>query len=379
MTSIGFIFMLIYLVMILAGKTFASPPFGHEEIPDSLKNWAVKKNKANYFEENGNLIYIFFNNAVKTEILSRISSVTASSDGKILNVTFWLTGPFNKNPVKNSPEYYIKFDSDSNSNTGDNFGNEYMFNVSWINKSKTWNQKFQEFSPKGPLRLIDNNNNYTNFFSPYDRLIFNKTVLRSSSELLDELLQNKIGDYSGLYCCYVTFPIDLKLMNYPDKYTMSFYVKDRLNADYINFKDNTKKGTKAFNLTGPVEFLDSAGVISIPKPTFEYASESENITVTPSHKSEPIIVISKSEYPVRLGLIVNDKNLSKFISINDNPQYLEPNGKAVFNLKYNGSFDKTGSNLLRINQTVYHRLDVGTDAVVYDSKGTIDLRQSYCL
>jgi hypothetical protein len=105
-----------------------------------------------------------------------------------LNVTFWLTDAFNEHPKKTAPAYYIRFDADSNLVTGDEFGADYLFDVYWNNNTEMWEQIFQEYSPNNQVRVLQFNDNYTNFYSKLDSNIINEK--KNQTDYLD--------------CCYVS-------------------------------------------------------------------------------------------------------------------------------------------------------------------------------
>ena len=137
----------------------------------------------------------------------------ASSDGKILNVIFWLTSAFNEHPKKAIPQYYIRFGANANLQTGDKFGADYLFTVIWNNNTKSWYQIFQEYSPAAKkFRIIELRDNYSNFFSYNDFHIISEKV-------------NKTDYFT---CCHVTFPINLQMMNYPKNYVMPFHIQDKI-------------------------------------------------------------------------------------------------------------------------------------------------------
>jgi hypothetical protein len=298
------------------------------------------------------------NKLFHAENISDISSITASSNGKILNVTFWLTDAFNEHPKKTAPEYYIRFDTDSNLQTGDKFGADYLFDVYWNNDTKTWWQIFQEYSPNNHVRVLQFNNNYTNFYS-----IFDSNIISG---------KKKQSDY--LNCCYVSFPIDLKLMNNPNTYVMSFHIKDVVYVNQtLTGMDNLRKPLTV-QVNGDIKFLDSTADISIPIPTFEFAAESEKINLTQEHKSAPIFINSISESPALIGLSVDNKTLpAKFISFVPNrTQQIEPHGRVKFDLVCDGDITNTSSFLLPINQSVYQRIDSEKpNELTYSSSPTI--------
>lgn len=250
-----------------------SPSFGRQQIIDYPSDWYAENTSQQYFSEPAYSSYLFANKLFHAENISDISSVTLTSDGKILNVTLWLTGPFNEHPTKTSPDYYIRFDTDSNLGTGDKFGADYLFIVSWNNDTQSWEKSILEYSPKGHVRTVQTNN-LTNFYSKLDSQIINGKLKQS--------------DY--LDCCYVYFPVDLKLMNYPSNYVISFHIKDNIHVNQtIAVTDKIGK-IKKVQVNGVVEYLDSTADVSIPTPTYEFAKESQIINLTENHKLAPLII-----------------------------------------------------------------------------------------
>jgi hypothetical protein len=121
-----------YISYIFANNVVSSdsPPFARQQIIDNQLDWYAENTTLQYFSDSAKDQYVNANKLFNAENVSDISSITASSDGKILNITFWLDGPFNEHPIKTSPDYYVRFDTDSNIGTGDNFGADYLFIVS---------------------------------------------------------------------------------------------------------------------------------------------------------------------------------------------------------------------------------------------------------
>jgi hypothetical protein len=148
-----------------------SPPFDRQEVIDFRDDWSLlDTNQKEVFHDANNILGVLYK-LYHIQQISEISTVTLSSDGQILNVTFWLSGPFLEKPVTSILEYYIRFDVDTDSSTGDENGADYLFDVKWNNETKTWRQIFQEYSNGKPIRLLEDNNNYTNFFSSTDLLV----------------------------------------------------------------------------------------------------------------------------------------------------------------------------------------------------------------
>ncbi len=73
----------------------------------------------------------------------------------------------------------------------------------------------EETSHSGSVRVLYKNDNYTSFFDKNDKII--ESEKRTTSLL-----------YYPNPCCYVTLPVDLKLLNFPKNYVVSFSIIDSL-------------------------------------------------------------------------------------------------------------------------------------------------------
>lgn len=342
-----------------------SPPFARQQIIDYPMDWYGQNTSQDYFSDPARTSYIYANQIFHAENVSDISSVTSASDGKILNVTFWLNGPFNESPVKTSPAYYIRFDTDSNLHTGDKFGADYLFIVTWNNETHSWEKTLEEFSPKTHLRVMQNTN-LTNFYSKLD----------------SNIITGKANESDYLDCCYVSLPVDLKMMNYPKSYAMSFHIRDTITINQtvdptmdilINENNKLREPTNE-RVQGDVQFLDSTADVSIPTPTYEISKESQTINLTENRKSVPLFINSISESPAYIVLSVDNKTMSgKLISLlPKKTQIIEPHGKAKFDLTYNGQIDNVSSFLLPVNISVYPRIySENPDKLTYSSTPTI--------
>lgn len=96
---------------------------------------------------------------------SSIQRVTYFSDGKTLNATLWVGGGINKNPSRDGASivaYGILIDSDNNPATG-LYGADYLKEIYWTNKPKTWNLLTAEYSSPINYRNLTIVKNYTEF------------------------------------------------------------------------------------------------------------------------------------------------------------------------------------------------------------------------
>jgi hypothetical protein len=94
-----------------------------------------------------------------------IERVTYVSDGKTLNATLWLGGGINKSPSRDGVSivaYGILIDSDYNPATG-LYGADYLKEIYWTNKPKTWNLLTAEYSSSINYRNLTIVKNYTGF------------------------------------------------------------------------------------------------------------------------------------------------------------------------------------------------------------------------
>jgi hypothetical protein len=185
------VMILLCILAIANEKSYGdSPSFAKQEIIDYTGDWSVVDPKQPEVYHNASFIYRALEHLGVN--VSDISTVNLSSDGKILNITFWLSGLFNEKPVRNIPVYYIKFDADSNLLTGDSDGGDYLFVVRWNNDTKTWEEFFQEYSRVKNIRFIEYNSNYSNFFSKLDSKVINKQVNYTDfSQLLLSLIPDR--------------------------------------------------------------------------------------------------------------------------------------------------------------------------------------------
>ncbi len=259
------------------------------------------------------------------------------------------------------PQYYIKFDADSNIFTGDNFGNDYLFSVTWNNYTKTWSQVLQEYSPSGKnWQIVESKDNYSNFYSEED----------------SSIISQKINNTDYRTCCYVSFPVDLHWMNYPSNYFMSFHLKN--NIPTINSITAKDESNKTILTISPVEFLDSTSKMSVPKPTYELVTQAINLTE--NTKSAPVIISSISESPALVNLSIgNNVFPSKLISfIPNSPQEIQPHNKAKFDLVYSGNINKTSSYLLPVNISIFPKIDTDNpNKLNYSSSPSVTVSQLF--
>jgi hypothetical protein len=246
-----------------------SPSFVRQEIKGGDDNWYFYDiyhhgtNKRPYPEET-------IHQLTGSEIGS-IYSVSYVSDGKTLNITFWLTAPFSMIvPRHHLPAYYAYFDVDSNKQTGWN-GIDYIAAIQWNNSSKHWESTFSEVSDTG-ARIISKKN-----FS---------------------------GFTTGGY--YAVLSLDLAPMNYPSQYRIIF-----LAVDFIPDDKNPKISKK---------IIDFVNTVHIPPPKFVISTSPISANVTRGDQ-KPIEILVKSANPsssiegIQPSLYVYTTNLTNGIRL----------------------------------------------------------------
>ena len=201
-----------------------------------------------------------------------------------------------------------------------------------ITGHKAWQSVFQEYSKTGKVRVFKYDSNYKGFsFSRYDSLI----------------LEGKVNKTNIRNCCYISFPIDLRLIDYPSHYSVSFYVKNNISSGQKNVPIQLEEKlnnhtTYSFN-NKSIELLDSTGWVELPLPQFHIAPES--ITFSNNDKEVPITFQSTSTHPASVSLSLTNKIEvpTKHMSVSPKVQEIEPHGKGIFYLHYNSTINKTNS------------------------------------
>ena len=127
--------------------------------------------------------------------IPELEAVTYLSDGHYLNVTFWLSGPFQEIPLPffRAPTYSAVIGIVQPYDT--TIKSDYASSIQWNFTSLTWTRTIDEFIGN-QTRTIIQDKNYTNFFGNID----NKS--------------------------YVTLPIDLGKISFPNEYALIFQISD---------------------------------------------------------------------------------------------------------------------------------------------------------
>lgn len=193
----GFLIIVVLILMEVyafsALKVFAtSPTFVRQEIIDNSSDWYY------YDIQNNGLHKKWFSpDAIKKTSglhLEDISSVTYVSDGKRLNVTFWLTNhTFEDNPMNHTPIYHMDLNVDPDKDTGFK-GIDYDAKVAWDSTSHTWKSFLLEYSKNGNAKVM-------NTKVPFS-----------------------LDKFGGS----ITLSLDLGAINYPSQYLLTFSLEDAL-------------------------------------------------------------------------------------------------------------------------------------------------------
>jgi len=99
-----------------------------QELVDSQGDWS----KINTDPDESTLFNEVNEDIIKNltgSTIGDINSVNYVSDGRYLNVTFWLSQPFEEKPSKHIPSYNVLIDADSDPTTGGDLGIDYRIRV----------------------------------------------------------------------------------------------------------------------------------------------------------------------------------------------------------------------------------------------------------
>ena len=170
----------------------SSPVFTRHYMKDGLFDWLDVNRRTK---------------TVQGEPATDLVGVSYFSNGQTLNSTVWVLAPFIRQPTQyDALNYGIMVDSDYDKTTGVG-GVDYQLEVSWKNKTKTWDKTLTEWSTSGRSKLLVENRNYTGFY------------------------------HNGSY--YVSLPLELSTILFPNKYRVAFYAESqkggRLTTDFSNW------------------------------------------------------------------------------------------------------------------------------------------------
>jgi hypothetical protein len=137
-----------------------------------------------------------------------ILSVNYRSDGKILNSTMWLSGEVIGIPLDYTVfNFGMYIDADFNRQTGYG-GIDYKLEVAWDKDSKSWTKTLEKWSLNGDPKTITKEKNYTGLFENGKK--------------------------------YVELPLDLKLLDYPLKYKITYFTDTKEGNNDPLISDFTK-------------------------------------------------------------------------------------------------------------------------------------------
>jgi hypothetical protein len=169
---------IVLAIFLPANAVAASPFFTRYNIKDDAFDWIDMSNRTK---------------TLRGEPATDIVGVSYFSDGRTLNTTLWLIFPFMEHPSKYTTlNYGVLIDSDFDSSTGVG-GIDYQVEIRWMNKTRTWDKVTMEWSDSGKEKILDEKRNYTGFY--------------------------KKQSY------YVSLPVDLSTIVYPNKYRVIFYAE----------------------------------------------------------------------------------------------------------------------------------------------------------
>jgi len=236
-----------FVIISQTSTTFAvSPSFGNQEVKDISNDWNFRVNNANHdYLDPSHELYDYVKN------VGDINAVDYSSDGQVLEITYWLTRAFEKSPDKHLPLYAVNLDVDSNPNTGGSLGIDYRVRVQWNNLTKLWENVVEKVAPDESVRIVYYNKNYS--------------VLNQNNSY--PLADKSTNSWFPSDCCnYIHFTIDLGLFGHPEKYGLNFFMNDEFSLS---------NGRKIFA-------EDSTYDVRVPPPKFEMVAIPDKIELRPN-------------------------------------------------------------------------------------------------
>ncbi len=285
------IFFLLYILLNVNQYNILalSPSFIRQEINDNNDDW--------YFHDihYGGKNNISYPEATIAKItqksIGNIDSVTYISDGKHLNITFWLTSFFPKDlPPNHQAAFLVYIDIDADSKTGWN-GIDYINRIDYSKKEKLWKSVFYEKKSEtnSGVKYLSINRNYTDF--------------------------SMGGQYASI-------TLDLETMNYPQQYRIVFLMED-----VIREKEKIKK------------LIDFVNTVYIPPLKFIISTSNEPINIIKGEEKH-IELQLKSVNPVKSidalqpkALLYTDNKLTKMkLSFNPNPIDFSVHGIGISDL-----------------------------------------------
>ena len=140
---------LVFLLSQLVCSAQAAPIFTRHYMKNGIFDWlGVNKHR----------------NTMQGEPATDIVGVSYFSNGQTLNSTIWLMAHFIRQPIQyDALNYGVMVDSDYDKTTGVG-GVDYQHEISWKNKTKTWDKAITKWSTSGHDKLLHENRNYTGFY-----------------------------------------------------------------------------------------------------------------------------------------------------------------------------------------------------------------------
>ena len=198
---------MLVLNSVLNGNVLGVPPsFPRELVIDDA-------NDSEIFSFSGNTRCL----AIKESPYPDLSAVSYMSDGKFLNATFWLSGPFEKKPMSlfRSPLYSMSIGTISDYKKT---GVDYTISIQWDPINGVWSKTINEYSP--------NDERVLNRVTKYNVSFDNTPVIKTAS--LFGISQQNIT--KG----HVNLSLDLTDIGSPENYFLLFQVADILNDKGMN-------------------------------------------------------------------------------------------------------------------------------------------------
>jgi hypothetical protein len=298
-----------------------SPSVGMQEFDDAESDWS----KQNLGTASESISKKLIKNLTGSEI-GDIDSVNYFSNGKYLNVSFWLTHPFEEKPLRHIPSYNVLIDADSDPLTGGNQGIDYRVRVPWDNNTKTWQMIIEKVSNSEKTKIIFQDNNYTGFFNKDDSI--------------PNLFQIDSW-YPTHSCCYVSIPIDLHLLNYPKQFSFVFQLMD-------SFYDSTN------GIREPLFMVDATSRMGIPPPQFFISAENNSVEVKAGEKVEILLNLNSTSFlPSYVSLSVGKVD-DMILKMNPPSLFISPKstGSTILTID-TFSNAKQGPQILELTANVY--------------------------
>jgi hypothetical protein len=227
---------------------------------------------------------------VKGSNLNRIDTVSYSSNGTALDVTFWLVSPFKQHPVGSNPAFFVRVwaISDTIQDQG-----SYDYGIKF--NGTTW----LEFLEEHPLSSFSLN-----------RTLFSKPISANSGHYFEE---------GGKY---IHLSLDLRLLGFPKAYEIIF-LQHETNMTGIN--NHTSPEVDCPALPSDTKVLYNAMPhIYIPPPEFDISISPDHLELRPNEEQSAVVTINstaileaRADISIRELSPGNNKNLDLTLSSNN--------------------------------------------------------------